>query len=267
MSGSGTGNTDEHRPAKSIAPLTWSELRGLSGVGVLAVAWFSLPALFGFWLLAEIDAVSDLFEAWQADPGFVVALLIYVAVFAVTSGLGLLPTYAQAFLGGWVFGPVAGSIGALGGLTLGAALGFALARFVSGDRIETLIDRRPIVRAVRDELVKSGFLKTIGIVALLRLSPSSPFAFSNLALGGVRTPTIPMLIGTFLGMMPRTILVAVVAAAAASDGSQDLVDVVSRRSTGTIVVGVALLFGSLWIISLIAKRAVRRAFPDAVRAR
>ena len=188
--------------------------------------------------------------------------MLYIVLFAATSGLGLLPTYAQAFLGGWVFGPIAGSIGALGGLTFGAGIGFALARVVSGERIQSLIDRRPIVKTVRDELVGSGFLKTMGIVALLRLSPSSPFALSNLALGGARTPMFPMLLGTFFGMMPRTIVVVAMAAAAAADGSQDLLDVVSRRGTGTVLIGIVLLVGSLRIIGLIAKRAIRRAFPE-----
>ena len=261
------GATGGRNARRSVAPLTRAEIKGLSGIGILALAWVTLPALFGFWLLAEIGSVSDWFGRWEIDHGPIVAILVYVVVFALTSGLGLLPTYAQAFLGGWVFGAVGGSVGALGGLTFGAALGFGLARVISGDRIEGLIDRRPVVKAVRDELIGSGFFKTIGIVGLLRLSPSSPFAFSNLALGGTRTPTIPMLIGTFIGMMPRTILVAVIAAAAAADGSEDLVDVVNRRSTGTVVVGLVLLFGSLGIISLIAKRAIRRAFPDAVDAR
>lgn len=245
-----------------IAPLTREEIRDLSGVGVLAIAWVSLPAIFGFWLLAQIGDVSDWYRGWEDSSGLVAALVLYIGLFALTSGLGLLPTYAQAFLGGWVFGPIAGSIGALGGLTFGAGLGFALARVVSGERIESLIDRRPVVKTVRDELVGSGFLKTMGIVALLRLSPSSPFALSNLALGGARSPVLPMLLGTFFGMMPRTILVVAMAAAAAADGSQDLLDVVSRRGTGTVLIGIVLLVGSLWIIGLIAKRAIRRAFPE-----
>ncbi len=262
MSDVESGKNGDDRSVGVIAPLSRGEIKDLSGVGVLALAWVSLPALFGFWLLAEIGGVSTWYAGWEEERGIVFAILLYLVLFAVTSGLGLLPTYAQAFLGGWIFGPVAGSIGALGGLTLGAGLGFALARCVSGVKIERLIDRRPVVKTVRDELLESGFLKTVGIVALLRLSPSSPFAFSNLALGGARTPALPMLLGTFLGMAPRTIVVVAMAAAAAADGSQDLVDVVTRRSTGTILVGLVVLVGSLWIIGHIAKRAMRRAIPS-----
>ena len=96
------GNAGGRDPRRSVAPLTRAEIKGLSGVGILALAWVTLPALFGFWLLAEIGNVSDWFDRWEIDHGLVISLLVYVAVFALSSGLGLLPTYAQAFLGGWV---------------------------------------------------------------------------------------------------------------------------------------------------------------------
>ena len=92
-----------------VAPLTRHELRDVSGIGVLALAWVSLPAIFGFWLLAQIGGVSEWYRGWEDRNGLGVALLLYIVLFAATSGLGLLPTYAQAFLGGWVFGPIAGS--------------------------------------------------------------------------------------------------------------------------------------------------------------
>ena len=39
------------------------------------------------------------------------------AFFAVSSGLGVLPTYAQAILAGWAFGATGGSFGAILGIT------------------------------------------------------------------------------------------------------------------------------------------------------
>ena len=56
-----------------IAPLTREELRDLSGVGVLAIAWVSLPAIFGFWLLAQIGDVSDWYRGWEDSSGLVAA--------------------------------------------------------------------------------------------------------------------------------------------------------------------------------------------------
>ena len=53
----------------------------------LGVLWVTLPPLMGFWLLGELGTVGD----WlKSQPDF--GLLIFVGIFALTSGFGLLPT-------------------------------------------------------------------------------------------------------------------------------------------------------------------------------
>jgi uncharacterized membrane protein YdjX (TVP38/TMEM64 family) len=96
------------------------------------------------------------------------------------------------------------------------------------------------------------------IVALLRLSPNSPFALMNLAMGVARTPIVPYVLGTGLGILPRTAIAAAFAAAAASDGSADLMEVVRSRGIGMTIVGVILLIIAFVIVSAIGKHALNR---------
>ncbi len=86
-----------------------------------------------------------------------------------------------------------------------------------------VINEQPKWAAVRDALVPAAtadsledsvagrgtrgaarFWKTLGIVTLLRLPPNSPFAITNLVLASVRVPVVIYVIGTVVGMAPRT---------------------------------------------------------------
>jgi uncharacterized membrane protein YdjX (TVP38/TMEM64 family) len=205
-------------------------------------------------------------DAIAASSGIVVSLLLFAGFFAITAGLGLLPTYAQAILAGWAFGTMLGTVGAILGILLGAAIGFGLARLISGPAIEGIIRKRPVVAAVRNAVIGSGFFRATYIVGLLRLSPNSPFALSNLALGGARTPAAAYLLGTMLGMLPRTAIAAGIAAAAADDGSRGLIEVVKAKGWPMTITGVAVLVIAILIIGSIGKRALKRALDDQAGA-
>ena len=206
-----------------------------------------------------LDAIAE-------SSGIAVSLLLFAGFFAITAGLGLLPTYAQAILAGWAFGTMLGTVGAILGILLGAAIGFGLARLISGPAIEGIISKRPVVAAVRNAVIGSGFFRATYIVGLLRLSPNSPFALSNLALGGARTPAAAYLLGTMLGMLPRTAIAAGIAAAAAADGSRGLIEVVKAKGWPMTIAGVAVLVIAILIIGSIGKRALKRALDDQAGA-
>jgi uncharacterized membrane protein YdjX (TVP38/TMEM64 family) len=231
-------------------------------VGILAICWVVLPAAGGFVLLANVGEASEMLDAIATSSGVLVSLLVFASFFAITSGLGLLPTYAQAILAGWAFGTTFGTIGAILGILLGATIGFGLARLISGPAIESIINRRPVVAAVRNAVIGSGFFRATYIVGLLRLSPNSPFALSNLALGGARTPVTAYLLGTMLGMLPRTAVAAGIAAAAAADGSEGLAEVVEKKGWLMTISGVLVLVVAVLIIGSIGKRALKRALED-----
>lgn len=173
--------------------------RRLGPAAVLAALWAITPAACGFLLLAYIDTVSQWLRA-HGNAG----LVLYTAAFMVAGGLGLLPTYAQAVLGGWCFALLAGFPAALAGFTGAALLGYAVSRTVARRRVEDAIESSAKARAMRNALIGHGFWKTTGLVTLLRLPPNSPFALTNMALSSTGVPLAAFALGTVLGMAPRT---------------------------------------------------------------
>jgi uncharacterized membrane protein YdjX (TVP38/TMEM64 family) len=140
----------------------------LGPAGPMAVVACTLPALGGFLLLGLLNVVGP----WLREQGGT-GVGLYVLGFTVLAGLALLPTYAQAVLGGWAFGFSLGLAGALAGIVGAAVLGYGVAWRSSGDHVIRIIESDPKWSAVHKALVGSGFWKTLLIVILVRL-PSSP---------------------------------------------------------------------------------------------
>lgn len=227
----------------------------LGPAGVLGVAWALLPALFGFVLLANIDALS----AWLRSNVWL-GLAGYICVFVVASGLGVLPTYAQAVLGGWVFGTALGLPAALAGFVGGSLIGLIVARFVAQDRLMNLIAGNAKARAVHRALVGSGTQRSMGVVALLRLPPNSPFALTNLVMATTGVPLISYIVGTAVGMAPRTALAVVLAdRAAAATQSRSIKEFIENGPGLPVLIGgIAAAVLVLAIIGHIANSAIMK---------
>lgn len=228
-------------------------VRRLGPASVLAAAWAVLPAVAGIALLANLEAVS----AWLRGLGEA-GPWVYGAAFAIGCGLGLLPTYAQAILGGWAFEVSRGLPIALVAVTVGATIGFLLARSLSRKRAERLIQEDPRAIAVRDALIGRGPLRTLGIITLLRLPPNSPFALTNLALGAAGAPLWAVIVGTAIGLAPRTGAAVLIAANIEGELTAAALDEAAGPKWVHIGVSIALTLIVLGVIGLLAKRALRR---------
>jgi len=250
------------------SPVTASERRRLIGSTILGICWVALPPLLGFWIIAEIGAIGDWLRTF-GGPELVIGgasaplygLLIYAACFMVCCGLGILPTYAQAILGGWVFGFWLGTPAALIGFTGGSAIGWVICRVVSRDSVARWIDRKPRWSAVRHAFLAEGFWKTFGIVTLIRIPPNSPFSLTNLAMSAGGAKLAPYLAGTFVGMTPRTAIACGFAAAAAADGSKDIQAFMQDKGFLPIIIGVIALVVVFSVLAKIANRALAGVLP------
>lgn len=243
----GVGLPAQAAPAGTAAPEFWGVVKRLGPVGPLAVIAGTLPALGGFLLLGTMAWTGQ----WLRDQELL-GIAIYVAVFAVTSGLALLPTYAQAVMGGWVFGAMAGGGLALAGIAGGAMIGYLIARRASGGRVVQLIDEQPKWKAVYDALIGGSALKTLGIVTLLRVPPNSPFAITNLVLAATGVRTGIYALGTVVGIAPRTMAAAVIGAGLAE------LDFKSARQTWLVIAGLVTLLIVVGIIGTVANRAIQQ---------
>lgn len=231
-------------------------IRDLGPAAVLGVVAATLPAITGITLFVYMGSVS----AWFDAQSLAQAVGIYIAAFVVFSGLALLPTIAQTVLGGWVFGFAVGYPAALLGFTGGALLGYAVAYGVAQKRVERVLVEKPTWAAVRDALVRSGFWRTLGIVALVRVPLNSPFALTNLVLSSARTPLLPYALGTFLGMAPRTALYAWVGMTIHFTLNRDITKDTIAQATPSWVfwAGGASFLVALLVIGRIASVALRR---------
>jgi uncharacterized membrane protein YdjX (TVP38/TMEM64 family) len=240
-------------PAPSASEPTARKDRRLVASGILGVLWSTLPPLAGLYILYDLQNIAGFL---QQDPqhGF----WAYVAVFAITAGLGLLPTYSQSFLGGWVFGMQWGLVGAIMGFTGGAAIGYLFARLVTGESVDRWIDRHPRGRVIRDTLARGSILRTFLIVTLLRLPPNSPFAMTNYALSATRVPFWLAMAATPIGMIPRTAIVCFLAAAAVKGGSQNIAQAIEVTPRWTLLVGIGTSIAVIFVIGQLANRALAR---------
>lgn len=227
--------------------------RRLGPAAWLGLAWSALPALGGFLVLLNLGLISE-FLRGEAEAGsmrLVLGVALYIGCFILSAGCGLLPTYSQAILAGYAFG-VPGGFGAawvgFGGASL---VGYLISRSLARDRVEQEIQREPKARVIRDALVGSGFAKALLIVTLVRMPPNSPFALMNLALCSSGVAKRIYLMGTLIGMTPRT-FAAVLIGSQITDWSN------LEKPRWLIVGGIALTVAVLGVIGTMASRALQR---------
>ncbi len=229
-------------------------MQRLGPAGVLAVAAAVMPLAGSALLFYYAGTVTD-FIAGMGGWG----LVLYIGAFALLAGLALLPTYAQCAMGGFIFGVASGFPAAMAGIVGAAVLAYELDRRIAADRVEAILREHPRWRHVRDALVGTdeqghGFWRTLGLIALVRLPPNSPFALTNLVLASVRAHRGAYILGTIAGIAPRSLL-AVYIGAGVSAFTKD-----SLAGPKWIVLGagVALTIIVVVVLGKIGSRALNR---------
>ncbi len=255
--------TDDQTDPVAQEPHSDDEVRfsDFGKAGPAAVVAALLPAVGGFTLIGFTPTIAP----WLRDLGFV-GLLIYVAVFAITSGLAILPTFAQAALGGYAFGLTMGLPGALVGFLGGSLIGYYTAQKVTGDDAIRGVQKHPkwnvVVRSFfpdrQDDGANRGFWRTLGLITLIRFPPNSPFALTNIVLSSVKVDILPYAIGTLIGMLPRTALVCYLGAIIEGELSDD-VSLKSTRPGWYMPVGIGVTLVVLFILAKLGDMAIKKA--------
>lgn len=222
-------------------------IRRLGSTSILAIIAAVLPGVGGLLILWQLKPLAAWLQGLESA-----GVTVYVVLFMVTAGLALLPTYAQAILGGWTFKFAVGFPAAMAGFGGGALIGYFVARWTSGDKALKVIEEQPKWKAVYDALLGGGFWKTLGLVTLLRLPPNSPFAMTNLIMAATKVPLWPYLLGTLIGMAPRT-AVAVWIAAHMQSLDED------SKPWWMWIVSIVLALAILAVLSHIGNQAIAKA--------
>lgn len=220
----------------------------------LAIVSLALPPIGAALLLGYLSRIGP----WLQGLGLE-GVALYVVGFAVLGGFALLPTYAPALLGGWAFGDGIGLPAALAGFVLASAINYAWAQRWSVEHAAQLLRERPRWLAIRNALVGQSWWKTLLVVALVRVPPNSPFALSNAALAAARVPIGAYLLGTLIGLAPRT------AVAVKAGTHLSTLDFSTRDAFGSAAVAIGLAMLVLGILGWLARRALDSAIGNPHR--
>ncbi len=126
-------------------------------------------------------------------------IFLYLGV-SILMGFALMPTTLMAFLTGYFLG-FEGTPLMIISYLIASYVGYQLGLFLEGKKIHaTLLEKPKIVRFLSSLKEKSWKL-----IILVRLSPVLPFSVMNLVLSAIRFPLKTFLIGSFIGMLPRTV--------------------------------------------------------------
>lgn len=190
-----------------------------------------------------------------------------VAVFAVVYVLAavlLLPASVLTLGAGFIYGPVWGTLLVSPVSVAAATAAFLTGRFFARDFVARRMRDRPRFAAV-DEALAEGGLK---IVILLRLSPVLPFNVLNYALGASRVRLPTFVLGSFIGMLPATLLYVYLGSLVTQAG-QLLGKGEPQEAQGTknafYWVGLAATVVVTVLITRSARRALQKAVPNGLQ--
>jgi uncharacterized membrane protein YdjX (TVP38/TMEM64 family) len=162
--------------------------------------------------------------------------LVFVAACALGVGFGL-PRLAFAGLGGLLFGALVGSIVAQLGTLAGCVLAFGWARWLGRDYVQRRESRR--LRRLLDQLRRRPILANV----LLRVCPVGNAFATNLLCGVSPMGLRDFAVGTFLGTLPETVVLALFGAS------------VHHGSPPRLIAGAVLMAALLVGWSLTARRS------------
>lgn len=216
-------------------------------------------ALFtGFGPLAGalvLTATAPLWLDGLLEPSLV-RVPLFLLLTAVLAGYSLTPTHASSLLAGMAFGVGLGSLLALLGTALAAALGFVTLRRLLRGRVLEALAHHPRAEAIHRELDRGGGLRSTTFLALIRLSPVVPFAATNLLMSTTGVRLLPFLAASMLGLAPRIVAVVWIGS---SLSELDLSQAADQR---LLVLGIAATLGVLWILGRVARGALARLESD-----
>jgi len=229
-----------------------SLFKRLGPAGPIALAAVILPLVGWLVIPSNMDRIAPWLREHRAE-----GLAIYLAGFVLLTGLALMPTHLLAALGGFAFGMAWGVPASVLGFVLGAALGYEIARLASKGRVLQIIDDNPRWRAVKLALLgeRQSFGRTLWMVTLTRL-PLTPFAAVNLLHAGVGVARGPYLLGTLLGMTPRTVLAVFIGAGLGETFSPEAVK--SGSPAWVMWTGIAITGAVVMYVGHLASRAIDR---------
>lgn len=167
--------------------------KNLPRILLLSLLIICLFCVWHFRELLNVEKIEALFA--RTGPW---AAVVYVLAYAVSS-LAFIPVTIMTITGGALFGPAQGTLLALSGAGLGAAIGFTASRHYFSDWVHA--KGWHWLNMILAGVEKEGWK----FVALVRLVPLVPFSASNYAFGLARIPLLHFIPASLICMSPATL--------------------------------------------------------------
>lgn len=203
-----------------------------------------------FGLTAFIGLIYEVSPWLQANKTY--GVLFFIATVAILAGLAILPTNIVGMAAGWAFGFKLGLFAMLGAIAGALAINFFVSKRLAGKKFTELIEKKPKLKAIHRELLKSHFFRNLVIIVLLRLSPAVPFAATNFLISASGVSIRTFLLGTVIGYIPRTSATVFVGS------TITMLDFNQPTQSWMIILGIISTITALIVMGVVSKRALDR---------
>jgi phospholipase D1/2 len=195
--------------------------RRLVGIGLLAIVLALLAVAWRWTPLREWINLGSLVAFARSLEGLPFTPLAVVASY-VAAGLAMVPVMLLIAVTGIVFGPLYGSLYAIGGTMLSAVVTYGIGHWLGHDTVRKMLG--PRINSLSQRIGKRGLLAMV----VIRMLPVAPFTVVNVVAGASHIGLRDYLIGTFIGMLPGITLTVTFV--------HHLAEAVRNPSAGTVAV-------------------------------
>ena len=215
---------------------------------------FAIALALGAWFFFLQEHTSVAFD-WVRDKGLIGGIVAGL-VYALATVL-MIPGSVATLAIGAIYGPWIGLLIVSPASVLGATMAFVLGRGIFRPIIEKRMQGSNKFEALQEAIAKNG----LKILTLVRLSPIFPFTVINYAFGLTRISLRKYIVGSFIGMLPGTLLYVYLGSAVGDvgqlmrDGVQDSGSAGSMMFYGGLVATVVATI----IITKVAKQSLAAA--------
>lgn len=177
----------------------------------LLLAAFALFAALGGLDLVSLDGLASRFAELRAAAAAnrPLALALFVAGYAALVSTAVFPAaFVLTFAGGALFGPVAGALASIAGVTIGGTVAFLAARRALAGAVVARLG--PRAEQLRAGIERDG----LAFLIVLRLTPLLPFWLVTLTAAAAALRPRDYIAGTAIGVFPACFVFAGLGASA-----------------------------------------------------
>jgi len=169
-------------------------------IGVIVLFLLFAAASAWKWTpLADLIDVNRL-AGWAASLRQSPARHFYLLGAYVIGSILLVPITAMILVTAIIFGPVMGSLYSIVGSLVGAAVTYAIGRFLGQDFVRNIAGAK--WRRLEQKIRQTGIVA----VTTLRLLPIAPFTVVNIISGAFKVPLRDYILGSLLGLLPGILI-------------------------------------------------------------